>query len=259
MLQTLQVYLSYRQKRFFLFQACFLLWTGIAFSQEVRIHSHNDYHQAEPLFNAIRNQAWSIEADIYLVGDKILVAHDTEELASAPSLEDLYLRPIQKLYKQNHGRISKARDYAPVLMIDIKSEAGTTLPALIRIFEPYTRVFTPVKKKKAVKVVISGDRGSPGTWLQWPEWLYFDGRPTEKYDAPTLDRVGLISDSYSKYADTPGQITSVSSWAHDQGKLLRLWGAPDEASSWTHLRALGVDIINTDRVTECRRYFEGRE
>lgn len=257
--QTLQVRLPYWQKRLFLFQACFVLWTGIAFTQEVRIHSHNDYHQAEPLYNAIRNQAWSIEADIYLAGDKILVAHDTEELASAPSLEDLYLKPTQKLFKQNRGRISKAKDYTPVLMIDIKSEAGTTLPVLIRIFEPYTRVFNPGKKKKAVKVIISGDRGSPDTWHQWPEWLYFDGRPTEEYDAPTLDRVGLISDSYSKYADDPDQIRTVSSRVHDQVKLLRLWGAPDEASSWVRLKDLGVDIINTDKVAECRRYFGSRE
>ena len=249
------LHLPYRQKRFFLFQACFILWAGIAFTQDERIHSHNDYHQAEPLYNAVRNQAWSIEADIYLVGDKILVAHDTEELASAPSLEHLYLRPIQKLFKQNRGRISKAKDYAPVLMIDIKSDAGTTLPALIRIFEPYTQVFNPVKKKKAVKVIISGDRGSPDTWLSWPSWLYFDGRPNESYTGKMLQRVGLISDSYSKYADDPDQIISVSSRVHDQGKLLRLWGAPDEALSWARLKALGVDIINTDRVTECRRYF----
>ena len=255
----MQVHLSYWQKRLFFIQVCFVLWTGIAFSQQVRIHSHNDYHQAEPLHNAIRNQAWSIEADIYLAGDKILVAHDTEELASAPSLEDLYLNPIQKLFKQNRGRISKARDYAPVLMIDIKSEAGTTLPALIRIFEPYTRIFNPVKKKKAVKVIISGDRGSPESWLQWPSWLYFDGRPTEEYNAPTLERVGLISDSYSKYADDFDQIRSVSNLAHGQSKLLRLWGAPDETTSWDRLKDLGVDIINTDRVMECRRYFGGRD
>jgi alkaline phosphatase len=255
----LQLQLTYRQKRLFFLQTCFVLWTGIAFTQDVRIHSHNDYHQAEPLYNAVRNQAWSIEADIYLVGDKILVAHDTEELATAPSLEDLYLRPIQKLFKQNRGRISRAKDYAPVLMIDIKSGAGAALPALVRLIEPYLRLIHPVKRKNGIKIIISGNRGTPDTWLQWPEWLSFDGRPGEIYSGEILQRVGLISDSYSKYKEAPDEILSTAQRVHGQSKLLRIWGAPDEAQSWVRLKELGVDILNTDRVTECRRYFEGME
>jgi hypothetical protein len=38
-------------------------------------------------------------------------------------------------------------------------------------------------------------------------------------------------------------------------KLLRLWGIPDNASSWQRLQQLGVAIINTDTVEECRKYF----
>lgn len=193
------------------------------------------------------------------MGDKILVAHDTEELVSAPGLEDLYLKPIQKLFKQNRGRISKVKDYAPVLMIDIKSEAGATLPALVQLIEPYLKMIHPVKRKNGVQIIISGNRGSPDTWLQWPEWLFFDGRPNESYTLEVLQRVGLISDSYSKYKEAPGEIFTVANRAHDQGKLLRLWGAPDEAPSWDRLKTLGMDIINTDKVTECRRYFGGRE
>jgi alkaline phosphatase len=127
------------------------------------------------------------------------------------------------------------------------------------LFEPYSRLIHPLKRKNGIKIIISGNRGSPESWLSWPSWIYFDGRPTEQYDAPTLDRVGLISDSYSKYSTAPDQIISISKQTHEQGKLLRLWGAPDEAPSWARLNASGVDIINTDKVTECRRYFGGRE
>jgi Glycerophosphoryl diester phosphodiesterase family len=38
-------------------------------------------------------------------------------------------------------------------------------------------------------------------------------------------------------------------------KLLRLWGIPDNAASWSRLLQLGVDIINTDTVADCRKYF----
>ena len=33
------------------------------------------------------------------------------------------------------------------------------------------------------------------------------------------------------------------------------WSIPNNPESWTHLRHLGVDIINTDKVAECRKYF----
>jgi hypothetical protein len=39
------------------------------------------------------------------------------------------------------------------------------------------------------------------------------------------------------------------------GKLLRLWAIPDNAAAWQRLQQLGVDIINTDKVEECREFF----
>ena len=39
------------------------------------------------------------------------------------------------------------------------------------------------------------------------------------------------------------------------GKLLRLWAIPDNAAAWQRLQQLGVDIINTDKVGECREFF----
>jgi hypothetical protein len=39
------------------------------------------------------------------------------------------------------------------------------------------------------------------------------------------------------------------------GKLLRLWASPDNGDSWKLQQQLGIDIINTDKVAECRNYF----
>src|SRR5690242_18696323 len=103
---------------YLLFNLCFF----VIDAQKVLIHSHNDYEQAEPLTNALRNQVYSFEADVYLVNDTLKVVHDKKDLAAAPSLNSLYIQPIVNLFKIHHGHISDDRNYAPVLMIDIKEK-----------------------------------------------------------------------------------------------------------------------------------------
>ena len=119
-----------------------LLFCGLIISgQHILIHSHNDYQQAEPLINALRNKVYSIEADIYLVNDTLKVAHDKRELPTAPSLSDLYIQPIVKLFKLNQGHISSDHHYAPVLMIDIKDNGEAALTALTKMLSQYPSVF----------------------------------------------------------------------------------------------------------------------
>jgi alkaline phosphatase len=72
-------------KHFFL---CFLLsLTCLLSSAQQLIHAHNDYQKPDPLINALRYKVFTIEADIYLLDNKILVAHDKKELATAPTLD----------------------------------------------------------------------------------------------------------------------------------------------------------------------------
>src|ERR1700741_2507630 len=101
---------------------CLILLSGIATAQ-VKIHAHNDYEKPEPLFNALRNKVFSIEADIWLINDRFFVAHTLNEIDSQRTLESLYLKPIIKLFDQKGGRISKDHDYVFSLVIDIKTEA----------------------------------------------------------------------------------------------------------------------------------------
>jgi len=228
-------------------------------AQPPLIHSHNDYQQKEPLSNALRYQAFTIEADVYLVNNTLLVAHDTGELATAPSLEALYLQPIIALFAQYHGHISTDSNYAPILMIDIKREGPAVLKKLLSILTPYPSVFNRSVNPHAVQMVISGDRGSPLTWTSYPSLILFDGSPNENYDHAVLQKIAFISEAYSKYSrpadSTDTRIQRIAKQVHQQRKLLRLWAIPDDPASWDHLHQLGVDIINTDHVAECRKHF----
>ena len=232
-------------------------------AQQVLIHSHNDYQRAEPLVNALLNKVYSLEADIYLVNDTLKVAHDKKELLTAPSLSTLYIQPIVSLFKTHQGHISDDSSYAPVLMIDIKENGEGALNELIELLSPHAWVFDRKINPKAVQIVISGDRGRIANWTNWPSFILFDGRINEQYNNEQLNRVAFISDSYLNYAKqkeiTDSAVKQVAEKSHQVKKMLRLWAIPDHSSSWLHLRQLGVDIINTDKVAECRKYFNGQK
>jgi alkaline phosphatase len=236
-----------------------MIYSFVIPAQNVLIHSHNDYEQVEPLANALRNKVYSFEADIYLVNDTLKVAHDKKNLLTAPSLNSLYIQPIVNLFQTHHGRISSDSSYAPILMIDIKEKGEEALNALVKLLSTNLSVFDRKKNSKAVQIVISGDRGDILKWPSWPTFILFDGRINEQYSKEQLERVAFISDSYFNYTKqketTDSLIKQLAIKTHQMKKLLRLWAIPDNSSSWTHLRELGVDIINTDKVAECRKYF----
>jgi len=228
-------------------------------SAQSLIHVHNDYQKAEPLTNALRHKAFSIEADIYLSDDRLLVAHDKKELATAKTLDSLYLQPIIELFRQYKGIISEDSSYAPVLMIDVKESGEVIIAQLIKRVSVHRSVFDRSVNKKAVQLVISGDRGATSSWASYPPYIFFDGRPNEVYDSVTLQRVAFISDSYLKYINPRDSSTSLIGQAvkkvHGMDKLFRLWASPDNPESWKLQQQMGIDIINTDKVEECRNYF----
>jgi hypothetical protein len=243
--------------KFLLVSITFILSNFLS-SAQPRIHAHNDYQKPEPLINALRYKAFTIEADIYLYNNKILVAHDKKELPTAKTLDSLYLQPIIKLFEQHKGTISKDSSYAPILMIDIKENGETVITELIKLLSSHRSVFDRSVNKKAVQVVISGDRTASSKWNSYPTYILFDGRPYEIYDDAVLNRVVFISDSYSKYInakDSTTQLKELVKKVHGMNKLLRLWGTPDDPSSWKRFQQLEIDIINTDKVEECRNYL----
>ena len=228
-------------------------------SAQLLIHAHNDYQKPEPLINALRHKVFSIEADIYLSDNRLLVAHDKKDLSAAKSLDSLYLKPIIELFRLHKGTISDDSSYSPMLMIDIKENGEVAIAQLIKLVSMYRSAFDRSVNAKAVQLVISGDRGASSTWTSYPSYIFFDGRPNETYDSATLQRVAFISDSYFSYINPKDSNTSliaqVVKKVHGMGKLIRLWATPDNSESWKLQQQLSIDIINTDKIAECRNYF----
>jgi alkaline phosphatase len=239
-----------------------LIFIGLYSSAQPLLHAHNDYQKPEPLTNALRNKVFSIEADVFLVNNTLRVAHDKKELNAAPALQSLYLKPIIDLFGSHNNQISDDINYAPKLVIDIKENGEAVLAELTALLSSHRSYFDRSINAKAMQVVISGDRGPVSKWTSYPSYIFFDGRPYEVYDSATLQRIAFISDSYLNYSrptdSTDFRLQQLVEKVHRMNKQLRLWAIQDNAESWNHLHQLGVDIINTDRVEECRKYFFGK-
>lgn len=240
---------------------CLLLlgWCCATGLSAQKIHAHNDYAQPRPFVNAYEQRADFIEADVWLLNGQLVVSHDKPQ-TGAPTLDSLYLQPIAKLFGQYTDKVSPARDYTFGLMIDVKDTPADVLPKLIALLQERLTYFNRSANPKAVQVIVSGNRPKIDTYLDYPLLLQFDGRPSEVYDDETLKHVALISDNFRGYSrwDGTGDIPDIDreklkrviKRAHSDNKPIRFWAIPDTPNAWKQLKKLGVDIINTDKVTE---------
>lgn len=107
-----------------------------------RAHAHNDYEHPRPLLDALDHRFGSVEADIYLVGGQLLVAHDPEDLDPSRTLESLYLDPLAARVRAHHGRVYRRDRGSLQLLIDIKTEGEATYLELDRRLRRYKNLFT---------------------------------------------------------------------------------------------------------------------
>ncbi|WP_316848455.1 hypothetical protein [Pedobacter psychrodurus] len=233
-----------------------LILSAFFVKAQVKIHSHNDYTHQKPFYDAVKNKTFSIEADIFLVGDSLIVAHSKEEIKAGNTLNKIYLKPILEL--------SKTKDfYSFQLMIDFKESWDLTYPVLLKTLKPDEKLFS---KGGKVSIVISGNRPPKDTFHLYPEMIRFDGLPGINYAAEDLKKVTMISDNFATYSKWKGvgeisvvdkaKLKELIDNAHKIGKPFRFWGAPDNQACWKLLQELGADIINTDKVTEATNYFK---
>jgi Glycerophosphoryl diester phosphodiesterase family len=231
------------------------VWTQVPFYSSLNGHSHNDYTQKKPFNTAFKSRMGSIEADVYLIGDTLYVAHERTEVKPTHTLESLYLKPLAKAVK-------KGKCYPLQLMIDIKTGGDSTLKAIMRQITPYTSIF---KGKKPVLFVISGNRPKPENWLSYPSFIQFDGRPNETYTPEQWQKVGLVSDNFMRYTNEEHKEIShetvfqkmkmMIEASHLRGKKVRFWATSDDPSVWRTLMAMGVDFINTDAPKNLKKFI----
>jgi len=246
--------------------AVFLCLSGIAYSQTnayttANAHSHNEYENKSPFFGAYAETFGSIEADIFLRHDSLIIGHKEEDLQYKRTLENLYLRPLEAYAAHNNGLPFKDSTRQLQLMIDMKTEGQSTLNRLVEVLQHYPLLI----HSHNIQFVISGNRPADSLFTSYPPYIWFDGELSRQYSSGALSRIVMLSDDLKKYTKWDGKATlaapdyhrldSMVHYAHHLQKKVRFWDAPDFTGAWNELMKLQVDYINTDRISELSSFF----
>jgi hypothetical protein len=238
----------------------------------LRAHSHNDYEHQRPLLDALDHGFCGVEADIYLVDGKLLVAHDRDKVKPDRTLQALYLDPLRERVRQNNGRVYRGGP-SVTLLIDVKSDAEKTYAVLREVLKEYVAMLTRFSPDKtetnAVTIVISGNRSRQIMTEERIRYAAYDGRLDDLTGANSKHLIPLISDNWSRLFKWNGvgpmpegekaTLVETVTKAHQQGRRVRFWATPDVSAVWNELLAAGVDLINTDDLAGLERLLRANQ
>lgn len=236
-------------------------------------HAHNDYLHDPPLLQALEHGFTSVEADIFLVGDKLCVAHESKDITPEKTLQSLYLEPLRQRVKEHGGWVYRAVSRF-ILLIDIKTAAEPTYRRLHEVLTGYQDMLTTFdaqgRKDKAILVIVSGNRPLALMQSQPLRYAGYDGRLADLDSDLSADLIPMISDQWVKPFTWRGEgpmppeeqqrLNDIVGRAHARGRLVRFWLTPDDPSPqrdavWRQLLAANVDLINTDDLNGLQEFL----
>jgi hypothetical protein len=231
-------------------------------------HAHNDYEHKRPLFEALENGFCSVEADVFLVDGKLLVGHTRSSVKPERTLESLYLDPLRERAKANNGRIYPSGPTV-FLLVDVKSKGKETCAALLKVLEGYDDLLSVTRdgrfEPRAVTVVVSGNCDRETILAPAVRRAGIDGRPSDLDSEAPVHEIPWISESWRPLFRWRGdgtmpeeektKLKEFTAKAHRHGRLVRFWATPENPALWKELRADGVDLLNTDKLSELRQFL----
>ncbi len=235
-----------------------------------RAHAHNDYRHDRPLQEALENGFTSVEADVFLIDTTLYVYHNKPGNPSAErTLEKLYLQPLKAWIDAHQGMVYQGYGHFFYLMIDFKTDAVPTYRQLKQLLYKYSDFISIVRdgveEDKPVKVFISGNRPVEAVLQETEVIAALDGRPGDLGADFPPSLMPVVSDHYKQFfrwrrkgrvsKKHRKQLEVFVNQAHAEGKKVRLWAAPDNPAAWQFLLEMGVDLINTDHLSELKDYL----
>lgn len=237
----------------------------------IRAHSHNDYEHARPLQDALDQGFCSVEADIYLVEGRLLVAHNFSQVTPERTLEKLYLDPLRQRIQANGGRVFPGGPEC-TLLIDLKTEADGTYRVLRSVLGKYQEMLTRYENGRvitnALRVILSGNRPRKLMLEETSRLAAYDGRLEDLERKEGADFTPWISENWQTVFKWRGvgplpssdqeKLASILRRAHQQGRQVRFWGTLNQPAFWEVLYQNQVDILNADDLPGLRKFLTAK-
>lgn len=229
--------------------------------------SHNDYWRKRPLYDALQNGYSYVEADVYLRGKRLVVAHMFPRFKRKRTLQRLYLDPLLKGRDKNGDELP---DYPITLMVDIKSRSRRTYRALDKILEKYHSILTScdsgIVTRRKVTVVITGNKPYNTISAQLCRRVFIDEDLRRTGRDSCVTPVSLTAScryshllTWAGKGDMPAtekeRLCRYVQMAHQREEKVRLWAAPESACVWKALLDCGVDLINTNQLIKLKTFL----
>ncbi len=217
-------------------------------------HSHNDYLNSIPFYRAYNRGFGSIEADVFAVNGKLMVAHEPKFITAKRSLKSMYINPLIKKLKTDTARQLR-------LLIEIKRDYKAVLPLVKKELKPLKKYFSYPGHPGRLSIVMTGEVPPANELWNYPDWILFDVDHLDGFTPHEWEKIGLVSFPFPKYVqkwdgqrsltDTEaGRVKAAINSTHEAGKKIRFWATPDTKTCWRELMTLGVDVIGADAVDE---------
>lgn len=226
------------------------------------VHSHNDYLQSVPFWDAYSAGCASIEVDVILQDGGLMVAHEKESIQAPRTFESLYLKPIQQGVD-----LGLIKEFNFHLLVDIKTEAYSTLDLLVKQTQPYAAILYSPENPRGLKLIISGGRPKTDDYSKYPSWVFFDYQSKELTAELPWEKIGMVSLSFPRFSVWNGkgrmvesqrqQLQAFIDLVHTFDRPVRFWASPDGKTAWRAFHEMGIDYINTDRPAEANKYLRG--
>jgi hypothetical protein len=249
-----------------------------------RAHSHNDYHQADPLSSALKHGLNSVEVDVFPRDDQLWVAHVWTELDSSRTINNLYIDPLLKILNRSgkataDPRVGVGKDRRPfppvspsqddtlTLLVDLKGSAEKSVNLLQQVLTPLKPFLSHVDRngrynQGPVTVLISGNRPRDDILVSdcGNRYLFVDGREEDIHGNTDTNLVPMVSLSWRSLiiprflGQGESYMRSLAGKAHAQGKRLRIFGAPNREYLWSEMLNNSIDFLSIDDHARFRRF-----
>lgn len=230
-------------------------------------HAHNDYAKKHPLFDAIGINIRSVEVDLFLKNDQLIVSHVPLALGMKPTFQNLYLNPLATLIQQNGGTVWPGDSTPLTLYLDFKTGEGTLekvketlLPYwdLLQLQDSISTIWGPIQ--------ILIDHHEKELAADYPRWAQTQKHWDQASIPLSPDLCPRLSGHYGSIFDWRGKgpipeaefakMKAIADSAHAHGRTVRLYAVPANEAVWQAMLAAGMDWINVDDYQKFRLFWE---